>query len=173
MIKLIFRQFEISISHITGECAIYHSIFLKFGRSVVLDKGTTWFQFQGRRIKVKVMSTHPWQICCTFFFSVIVQRISVKLDWYIESTSSINSINFQIRTPNIKVTVKQNRNVASARICKWHDILLIIAQYTLHTFFQRNNKPRHAQSMALDVWTKNWPLTSDPQNRKGLSSHHG
>ena len=46
---------------------LYHSIFFKFYCSVVLDKGTTWYKFQARRLKVKVMSTHPWQICCMLF----------------------------------------------------------------------------------------------------------
>ena len=58
-----------------------------------------------------------------------------------------------------KVTLEENaqsaENVVNARICKWHGIVKIIAQYTLHTFFQRDNKPRHVQSMSLDVSTKN------------------
>ena len=65
-----------------------------------------------------------------------------------------------------KVTLDENEqsaeNVVNARICKWHDIVKIIAHYTLHTFFQRDNnlfqrdnKPRHVQSMSLDASTKN------------------
>ena len=54
-------------------------------------------------------------------------------------------MNFQVRTPNVKVTVWHNRN--------WHDIVEIIAQYTLHTFFQRDKKPRHRLSMSQDVPT--------------------
>ena len=50
-------------------------------------------------------------------------------------------------------------NVVNARISKWHDIVKIIAQYTLHSFlhslFQSDNKPKHVQSMSLDVSTKN------------------
>ena len=42
-----------------------------------------------------------------------------------------------------------------ARISKWHDIVQIIAQYTLHTFFHRDNKLIHVQPMSLDVSTKN------------------
>ena len=49
-----------------------------------------------------------------------------------------------------KVTHDENaqsaENVVNATISKWHDIVKIIAQYTLHTFFQRDNKPRHVQS---------------------------
>ena len=56
-----------------------------------------------------------------------------------------------------KVTLEENaqsaENVVNARICKCHDIVKIIAQYTLHTFFQRDNKPKHVQSMSLDVST--------------------
>ena len=80
-------------------------------------------------------------------FSVIFQQISVKLGLYIGFTSCINPVNFQVRTPNVKVTVRHNRN--------WHDIVEIIAQYTLHTFFQRDKKPRHRSSMSQDVSTKN------------------
>ena len=58
-----------------------------------------------------------------------------------------------------KVTLEENaqsaKNVVNARIYKYHDIVKIIAQYTLHTFFQRDNKARHVQSMSLDVSTKN------------------
>ena len=58
-----------------------------------------------------------------------------------------------------KVALDENalsaENVVNTRICKLHDIVLIIDQYTLHTFFQRDNKPRHVQSMSLDVSTKN------------------
>ena len=58
-----------------------------------------------------------------------------------------------------KVTDDENaqsaENVVNATISKWHDIVKIIAQYTLHTFFQRDNKPRHVQSMSLDVSSKN------------------
>ena len=58
-----------------------------------------------------------------------------------------------------KVTLEENaqsaENEVNARICKCHDIVKIIAQYTLHTFFQHDNKPRHVQSRSLDVSTKN------------------
>ena len=73
----------------------------------------------------------------TIFF-VIFQRISAKFGLYIGITSCINPVNFQVRTPNVKVTVWHNRNL--------HDIVEIIAQYTLHTFFQRDKKPRHRLS---------------------------
>ena len=46
-------------------------------------------------------------------------------------------------------------NPISTRICKLHDIVKIIAQYTLHTSCHRDNKPRHVQSMSLDVSTNN------------------
>ena len=58
-------------------------------------------------------------------FSVIFQRISAKLGLYIGITSCINPVNFQVRTPNVKVTVWHKRN--------WNDIVEIIAQYTLPT----------------------------------------
>ena len=80
-------------------------------------------------------------------FSVIFQRISAKLGLYIGITSCIDPVNFQVRTPKVKVTVWYNRN--------WHDIVEIIAQYTLHTFFQRDKKPRHRLSMSQVVSTKN------------------
>ena len=80
-------------------------------------------------------------------FSLIFQRISAKLGLYIGITSCINPVNFQARTPNVKVTVWHNRN--------WHDIVEKIAQYTLHTFFQRDKKQRHRLSMSQDVSTKN------------------
>ena len=58
-----------------------------------------------------------------------------------------------------KVTHDENalsaENLVNATISKWHDIVKIIAQYTLHSLFQRDNKPRHTQSMSLDVSTKN------------------
>ena len=54
------------------------------------------------------MSTHPWQICCTLS-SVILEGISLKLCSCIESTSSINPIDFQVRTPKVNVTVIQNK----------------------------------------------------------------
>ena len=41
-------------------------------------------------------------------FSVIFQRISAKYGLYIGSTSCINPVNFQVRTPNVKVTVRHN-----------------------------------------------------------------
>ena len=80
-------------------------------------------------------------------FSIIFQRISAKLGLYIDITSCINPVNFHVRGPNVKVTVSHHRN--------WHDIVEIIAQYTLHTFFQRDKKTRHRLSMSQDVSTKN------------------
>ena len=63
---------------------------------------------------------------------------------------------FQVRIPKVKVTVRQNWKIRSVtRICKLHDIVKIIAQYTLHTSCHRDNKPRHVQSMSLDVSTNN------------------
>ena len=44
------------------------------------------------------------------YFSLIFERISVKLGWYIGSISSINPMNFQVRTPNVMVTVRQNNS---------------------------------------------------------------
>ena len=41
-------------------------------------------------------------------FSVIFQRISAKYGLYIGSTSCINPVNFQVRTQNVKVTVRHN-----------------------------------------------------------------
>ena len=32
-------------------------------------------------------------------------------------------------------------NLDNATISKWHDIVKIIAKYTLHSLFQRDNKP--------------------------------
>ena len=41
------------------------------------------------------------------YFSLNFERISVKLGWYIGSISSSNPMNFQVRTPNVMVTVRQ------------------------------------------------------------------
>ena len=70
------------------------------------------------------------------YFSLIRERISVKLGWYIGSISSINPMNFQVRTPNVMVKVRQNNS-------------------SLHTSVHRDNKPRPVQSVSLDVSTKN------------------
>ena len=72
------------------------------------------------------------------YFALIFERISVKLGWYIGSISSINSMNFQVRTPNVIVTVRQNNS-----------------SIHLHTSDHRDNKPRPVQSLSLDVPTKN------------------
>ena len=66
------------------------------------------------------------------YFSLIFERISVKLGWYISSISSINPMNFQVRTPNVMVTVRQNNS-------------------SIHTSVQLDNKPRPVQSVSLDV----------------------
>ena len=44
------------------------------------------------------------------YFSLIFERISVKLGWYIGRISSINSVNFQVCTPNVMVTGGQNNS---------------------------------------------------------------
>ena len=44
------------------------------------------------------------------YFSLIFERISVKLGWYIGSITSINPMNFQVCTPNVMVTVRQNNS---------------------------------------------------------------
>ena len=72
------------------------------------------------------------------YFSLIFERISVKLGWYISSVLSINPMNFQVRTPNVMVTVRQNNS-----------------SIPLHTSVQLDNKPRPVQSVSLDVSTKN------------------
>ena len=88
-------------------------------------------------------------------FSVILQRLSVNISWFIDSTSSINHMNFQVHTPNVKDTVIQNRQIGQC-------YNLLIAEYSLNDslihltyFFHHDNKPRHVQSMSLDVYTKN------------------
>ena len=43
------------------------------------------------------------------YFSLIFERISVKLGWYIGSIPSINPMKFQVRTPNVMVTVRQGQ----------------------------------------------------------------
>ena len=49
--------------------------------------------------------------------------------------------------------MRHNKNAVSSRICKWqwHNVKIVVP-YTLHTFFQRDKKPRHCQSMSQDVW---------------------
>ena len=70
-----------------------------------LDKGTTCYKFWGHRLKVKVRKRQPRKISCTLFFLLQhVQWISVKLSWYIGSTSSIFMIllmDFQVRMPAV------------------------------------------------------------------------
>ena len=44
------------------------------------------------------------------YFSLIFERISVKLGWYIGSITSINPMNFQVCTLNVMVTVIQNNS---------------------------------------------------------------
>ena len=58
-------------------------------------------------------------------FPVIFQRISLKLGWYIGSTSRIYLVNFQFRTQKVKVTVRQNRKLESV-------LKLQMARYTLN-----------------------------------------
>ena len=65
-------------------------------------------------------------ICHPNFFPVIFQRISSKLGWYIGSTSRIYPVNFQFRTLEVKVTVRQNRKLESV-------LNLQMARYTLNT----------------------------------------
>ena len=71
------------------------------------------------------------------YFSLIFERISVKLGWYIGSITSIKPMNFQVCTLNVMVTVRQNNSSI------------------LHTSVHRDNKPRPVQSVSLDVSTKN------------------
>ena len=72
------------------------------------------------------------------YFSLIFERISVKLGWYIGSISSINPMNFQVRTPNFMIPVRQKNSSI-------HPVY----------FVHRDNKPRPVQSVSLDVSTKN------------------
>ena len=44
------------------------------------------------------------------YFPLIFERISVKLGCYIGSISSINPMNFRVRTPNVMVTLRQNNS---------------------------------------------------------------
>ena len=44
------------------------------------------------------------------YFPLIFERVSVKLGWDIGSISSINPMNYQVRTPNVMVTVRQNNS---------------------------------------------------------------
>ena len=100
-------------------------------------------------------------------FSVIFLRISAKLGLYIGITLCINPVNFQVRTPNNKDTVWHNRN--------WHDIVEIIAQYTLHTFFQRDKKPRHRLSMSQDVRPRTRLMKANKDQRRSTmhnTLHH-
>ena len=54
-------------------------------------------------------------------FSVIVQRISVKLGWYREGTLSINPMSF--KSVRLRSMWDKTEKVVIARIYKWHDIL--------------------------------------------------
>ena len=72
------------------------------------------------------------------YFSLIFERISMEFGWYIGSFSSINPMNFHVRTPNVMVTVRQNNS-----------------SIHLHTSVHRDNKPTPVQSVSLDVSTKN------------------
>ena len=89
-------------------------------------------------------------------FSIIVQRLSVKHGWYIETTPSINPINFQVRTPN--VTVRQNRKRGQFKNQQ-------MTRYTVNNssiHLQRDNKAGHGQSISMDVSTKN--SVDEPSN---------
>ena len=102
---------------------IYHSIFLKLVWSVVLDKGTNWFKYEGHRLKVKVMSTHHLQIFCISFSLLLFN----EFQWSLAGTERVfcplillifSSVHKRSRSQGNK-TVK----VVNARICKWHGIL--------------------------------------------------
>ena len=71
--------------------------------------------FEVRRSKVKVIRTQNRKCLFSKFKSVVCHflcyifiRISAKYGLYIGSTSCINPVNFQVRTPNVKVTVRHN-----------------------------------------------------------------
>ena len=65
---------------------------------------------QGHKIE-NAYSAIPNQLYT--IFSVIFQRISAKYGLYIGSTSCINPVNFQVRTPNVKVTVRHKHKMRS------------------------------------------------------------
>ena len=110
---------------------MYHPIVFKFSWLIVLDKETTWCKFQGRRLKVKVTRRQPWKICCTLISLLFFERISVKLGWYIGSITSTNPMNFQVCTPNVMVTVRQNNSsIHPTYFC----ILLFIATISQDLF---------------------------------------
>ena len=51
-------------------------------------------------------------------FSVIFQRMSAELAWYIGSTSCMNHVNFQVRMPKVKVTQRHNRKCGNLQMAR-------------------------------------------------------
>ena len=106
-------------------------------------------------------------------FCVIVQRISVKLGWYIESTSSINLMHFQVKgkskiekvprgeksskdmasSRNLKVTVRQN---SSLSICdERHFFQLFVISFKFNAI---NGTPFPISTIFLSSQHKNEQL---------------
>ena len=129
--------------------------FLTLRWSIVHDKETTWWKLRGRRSKVKVMNRQPRRNCCRafsplFFNEFLWNLAGIETVLRPFSPWIVGSVDQKSRSQSDKT-----ENPISARICKLHGIVKIIAQYTLHTSCHRDNKPRHVQSMSLDVSTNN------------------
>ena len=116
---------------------IYHPIVFKFSWLIVFDKETTWYKFQGRRLKVKVAKRQPWKICCTLISLLFLNEFLWNLagKWEVSRPSTLWIFR-------------------SVRQMSWSQWDKIIAQ-SLHTSVHRDNKPRPVQSVSLDVSTKN------------------
>ena len=129
--------------------------FLTFRWSIVHDKETTWWKLRGRRSKVKVTSRQPRRNCCRAFSPLFFNDFLSNLAGILTVLRPFSRWIFRPVDQKHRSQSDKTENPISARICKLHDIVKIIAQYTLHTSCHRDNKPRHVQSKSLDVSTNN------------------
>ena len=129
--------------------------FLTFRWSIVHDKETTWWKLRGRRSKVKVMSRQHRRNCCRAFSPLFFDECQWNLAGIETLLRPFSPWIFKSIDQKSRSQSDKTENPISARICKLHGIVKIIAQYTLHTSCHRDNKPRHVQSMSLDVSTNN------------------
>ena len=81
-------------------------------------------------------------------YFVIFKQISAKLGWYIGSTSCINPVKFQVRTLNVKVTVRHNTkcgqcyNLQMARysLISIHPTYFLLARQTYFLLARQKDK---------------------------------
>ena len=102
---------------------IYHSIFLKLVWSVVLDRGTNWFIYEGHRLKITVMSTHHFQIFCISFSLLLFN----EFQWSVAGTERVLSpfilLIFRSVRQRSRSQWDKTVTVVNVRIRQWHNIL--------------------------------------------------